>query len=57
MWVNVLFCATVVLKLIFSVLVGSIHEDLGEDPGSHVNCFHVDFPPTLIGLFSLVVLL
>ena len=28
----ILFCATFVLQLIFSVFVRSLHEDLGEDP-------------------------
>ena len=31
---GILFCATFVLKLIFNVLVGSLHEELGEDLGS-----------------------
>ena len=50
----------------FSVLVKSLHKDLGEDPGSRthfnstltkrisvvdINYFHANFPPTLIGLF------
>ena len=34
MWIIILFCATCVLQLIFKVLVGSLHEDLQEDPGS-----------------------
>ena len=28
-WVSILLCATFFLKLIFNVLVGSLHEDLG----------------------------
>jgi hypothetical protein len=53
----------------FSVLVKSLYEDLGEDPWSQthlnsnltknisvvdVNYFHANFPPTLIGLFSVL---
>ena len=68
MEVVILFCATFVLKLIFGVLVGSLHEDFGEDPGfwthinstrlkisvAHVNYFHAHFSTTLIGLFSVL---
>ena len=56
----------------FSVSGGSLREDLGEDPGSwthidftvtrkislaHVDCFHAEFSPVLIGLFSVLALM
>ena len=61
------FCAMFVLQLLFDMLVGSLNEDLGEDPMSwtHVNSTltkkslwptliisHAIFPPILGGLFS-----
>ena len=33
-WVIIPFGATFLLKRSINVLVGSLHEDLGEDPGS-----------------------
>jgi hypothetical protein len=59
-----------ILKIIFNILVGSLYEDLGEDSESwthvsstlttklmltHANYFHINFPPTLIGLCSVVI--
>ena len=34
MSVIILFCATLILQLIFNVLVESLYEDLGKDPMS-----------------------
>ena len=56
------FCVTFVVQLMFNVVVGSLHEDSGEDPGSWtcnsstvtrksvwptLIIFHIDVPPTL----------
>ena len=40
MWVIIVLCATLLLKQIFNVLVGSLCEYLGKDMSSwtHVNC-------------------
>ena len=37
LWMIVLLFVTYVLQLIFNVLVGSLHEDLGEDLGSWIH--------------------
>ena len=66
MWAINLYCATFVLQVIFNVLVGSLYEDLGEDPRSWTHkifnltrklvwSIHANFPPTLIGLFTALV--
>ena len=66
MWVNIIFCVSFVLYLIFNMLVEGVHKDLGEDPGptlnphnlhlrykisvAHAKYFHSNFSPTLVGL-------
>ena len=58
LWVTIFIYATFVLQLKLKVLVGSLQEDLGEDSGSwgHITNFLTNFPPTLIGLCSVLFL-
>ena len=53
LWLTILFYATFVLELTLKVLVGSLQEDLGEDPGSKTDIIstltrQLDWPTPII---------